>query len=110
MRDPDRIERIAAKLTRAWALYPDLRLGQLMHNLARPADDTFAIEDDELERRLDAFLSRPPYVNLGTDQRPLYAESQRRFGQDRHRVVREIQADLARDDADGQPDDPRQGT
>lgn len=55
-RDPARIERIAEKLALAWVAVPDQRLGQLIVNLTGKPDP-FNVEDDALERRLDAFLA-----------------------------------------------------
>lgn len=56
MRDPDRIKKILDTLERAWTLNPELRLGQLIVNAARPAapcPEVFYIEDDKL---LDGLL------------------------------------------------------
>ena len=70
MRDPARIDRIAAKLVEAWKLSPDQRLAQLVSNAVayatnRKVDDIFYIEDKEMERGLDRMLNelkhpRPP--------------------------------------------------
>ena len=54
MRDPDRIPRILAKLATYWRIYPDLRLGQLVSNLARQSTTTpFYTEDSPIEAELD---------------------------------------------------------
>ena len=53
MRDPQRIERVLADLRIHWHLHSELRLGQLVSNLARDSD-VFYVEDDVLERRLRA--------------------------------------------------------
>ncbi len=58
MRDPARINRVLNKVRAAWADRPDLRLGQILINLAGN-DDLFQLEDTELERRLIKL------VNLG---------------------------------------------
>lgn len=57
MRDPARINRIVEKIQRAWYAHPDLRLGQLLHHLARPHAEAH-VDDDVLEQRLDAFIAR----------------------------------------------------
>lgn len=49
MRDPDRIDRILAKIREVWAEQPDLRLCQLLGNVL-PDGDNYFLEDDELER------------------------------------------------------------
>ncbi|RJP64420.1 MAG: DUF1040 family protein [Comamonadaceae bacterium] len=51
MRDPHRIHEVLAALKRIWELEPDLRLGQLVVNAARPAEpcpEIFHLEDDKL--------------------------------------------------------------
>ncbi len=55
MRDPARIRRIGEKLIRAWQTSPDLRLGQLVVNLAG-TNDPFNVEDDRAEQALDRFI------------------------------------------------------
>jgi len=60
MRDPARIARIAAKLTTLWNVYPDMRLAQLVENINRQSvthTNTFNLEDDILEARIDSILS-----------------------------------------------------
>lgn len=47
MRDVLRIGRILEDLEEAWRMNPDLRLGQLLHNLAMPNSDLYNIEDTE---------------------------------------------------------------
>lgn len=63
MRDPARIARIAAKLSRAWEASPDLRLGQLCHCIvgaSKPgAELSFYLEDDIFEDALDTWLNKP---------------------------------------------------
>jgi uncharacterized protein YihD (DUF1040 family) len=45
MRDPERIPEIITLLHAAWTAYPDLRLGQLISNIANTRDP-FYVEDD----------------------------------------------------------------
>lgn len=55
MRDPARIDHVLAAIRRAWAEYPDYRLGQLIVNAVGPGEPcpaVFYIEDDELVRRV----------------------------------------------------------
>jgi hypothetical protein len=54
-RDPARLERMLAKLALVWGAHPDLRLGQLVVNITGTSDP-FSVEDDETERRLDAWI------------------------------------------------------
>jgi uncharacterized protein YihD (DUF1040 family) len=51
MRDPARIDRMLAALKKAWKENPDMRLGQLIVNVAGKNDPYF-IEDDVTETRL----------------------------------------------------------
>ena len=57
MRDPNRIPKMTEKLRALWMAYPDLRLGQLVNNLA-PAgrNDAYYVEDDALEEEIDKQL------------------------------------------------------
>jgi uncharacterized protein YihD (DUF1040 family) len=60
MRDPARIDPLLQAIAEAWRLDPDLRLGQLLVNLARPASpcpELFALEDRELARRLKRWIA-----------------------------------------------------
>ncbi len=72
MRDPIRISRILLKLQRAWKDAPDLRLGQLVHNVVSLGDTheaelTFNLEDDRFEKALDKWLAEPPrYIHPKT--------------------------------------------
>ena len=54
MRDPQRIKRILALLEKAWQEVPDLRLGQLIENIAKELgwNDAFYMEDDVLQKEL----------------------------------------------------------
>ena len=56
MRDPNRIDRMTSKLRRLWHLKPDWRLGQTVVNMAKCADP-FGVEDDRMEREIDAALA-----------------------------------------------------
>ncbi len=72
MRDPKRIPKILSQLRALWMCSPDLRLGQLILNVARqPTDpvegysdrakshkfsDIYNIEDEELIRRISTLL------------------------------------------------------
>lgn len=49
-RDPDRIDDILEQLEDYWEDHPDLRLGQIVSNIAQKegVDDPFFIEDEEL--------------------------------------------------------------
>ncbi len=55
MRDPQRIDRILALLEQLWRSSPDLRLGQIVVNAAKPSRPTpaiFYVEDDVIEVEL----------------------------------------------------------
>ncbi len=59
MRDPKRIPQILAKLQKLWEKHPDLRLGQLVENLAPKGQaDAYFVEDDILVQRINAILER----------------------------------------------------
>lgn len=51
MRDPARINAVLEALSRYWHRHPNLRLGQLVFNLAYPGD-VFFLEDGELLEKL----------------------------------------------------------
>jgi hypothetical protein len=58
MRDPARIETVLSTLRRIWKEHPDLRLGQLFVNAARPEQpcpELFYLEDDALVEGLLRF-------------------------------------------------------
>lgn len=57
-RPVERIDRILALLETHWKGRSDIRLGQLIYNLAYP-NDVFNIEDSELERRLESSNDEP---------------------------------------------------
>ena len=64
MRDPKRIQRIISKLQTEWERYPDVRLIQLIINIANHSDDEeaslgetqlFYLEDRDIEKRIDSY-------------------------------------------------------
>jgi uncharacterized protein YihD (DUF1040 family) len=58
MRNPERIQRILAKLEQAWHKHPDMRLGQFISNLNDSRDgDLFYVEDEELEEWIEEEIS-----------------------------------------------------
>lgn len=62
MRDPSRINRMVNALRSAWKAAPDLRLGQLvvnMANQAKPGVDPFYVEDGPMEQALRANWIHP---------------------------------------------------
>ena len=61
MRDPERIPELCAVLERAWACYPDMRLGQLIVAAIRPSQpcpQVFAAEDGLTRRGLERLLEQ----------------------------------------------------
>jgi uncharacterized protein YihD (DUF1040 family) len=54
MRDPKRIEKLLQLIRCYWEVYPDLRLGQLIHNMTpmNHIDDIYQLEDDVLAEQL----------------------------------------------------------
>jgi hypothetical protein len=104
VRDPARVERISAKLAQAWALYPDLRLGQLVVNLTQP-DDPFNVSDDRLEAAVDEFLANPPYVVEELDGKVVYSRAPGEHWRFAQRVAADAAAAL--DDDGPYPEDPR---
>lgn len=67
MRDLERISRILKKLYIIWQTEPDLRLGQILENIAESRGiDLFYLEDEELERLFDIIqeeIDKPYYGN-----------------------------------------------
>jgi uncharacterized protein YihD (DUF1040 family) len=60
-RDPKRIDRVAELLRQAWHLQSDFRLTQLIMIASDKPDDAgalFYMEDDTMERKLQAFIAR----------------------------------------------------
>jgi uncharacterized protein YihD (DUF1040 family) len=62
MRDSKRISNILISIERFWRLCPDLKLGQLLINVAWQSgwnnNDIFYLEDDLLELALDDFYKK----------------------------------------------------
>ena len=56
MRDPKRIPEVLEAIRKAWEASPDLRLGQLIMNLAGTDLMAFYIEDGALAARAEVFL------------------------------------------------------
>lgn len=56
MRNPERIDPVLELVAEKWRQHPDLRLGQLLWEVA--GDDPFHLEDDELARLLAAEVDR----------------------------------------------------
>jgi len=54
MRDPQRIDKVLAKVREVWKTYPDLRLLQLLLNTLPKDSMAYYLEDDELLKRIDA--------------------------------------------------------
>lgn len=52
MRDPKRIEKVLATISRVWYRVPDWRLEQLLYNATRQTDP-FYIEDEQLIKQLE---------------------------------------------------------
>ena len=60
MRDPKRIARILFLVGKIWIKNPDLRLCQLIGNVA--PGDNYHIEDEDLEKRLKTLYSEEQEV------------------------------------------------
>ena len=61
MRDPARIEKVLELVAAVWKEYPDMRLAQLIYNIAntsQPCPGVFYLEDEELVGRLEYLLAR----------------------------------------------------
>lgn len=59
-RDPERIDRMLAKVRQLWIAYPDLRLGQIVVNaggFGQPGVRAFHVPDEAMERGLDVQLA-----------------------------------------------------
>lgn len=67
MRNPARIRRILDKVEAVWINNPDLRLGQLLIDLAPASfhNDIFYLEDDELEVEIDKYIE--DFINKRSD-------------------------------------------
>lgn len=55
MREIERISTMLETIEKAWKLYPDLRLGQLLMNCAK-SKDIFYLEDEELLMCLQEYI------------------------------------------------------
>jgi len=53
MRDPERIDKILARVREVWKTYPDLRLLQLLYNCFEKEHTAYYLEDDVLLKKLD---------------------------------------------------------
>lgn len=64
-RDPERIDRVIEKLRVLWKTCPDMRLGQLLVNVAPRSEPNplFHIEDDLWEQYID----NPPWEKVLSD-------------------------------------------
>jgi hypothetical protein len=60
MRDPARIPDMLARLEKLWKERPDLRLGQLILNVAHAGEDLYYLEDEALLARLEELYGNPP--------------------------------------------------
>jgi len=65
MRDPKRIPVLLAKIQAFWEKNPDLRLGQLVSNLAGN-EDVFYVEDYNLEKTLEQLQVPEPSKKAGS--------------------------------------------
>ena len=52
MRNPERIDKVLAEISKIWHQYPDLRLGQLIQNVW---SDPYYVEDDMLIESLEDY-------------------------------------------------------
>lgn len=71
MRDPARIPRLLAALSRYWALDPDARLCQIVGNAFPERDDTYHAEDEALIERINAMCNRIELLRSATNTVPL---------------------------------------
>lgn len=69
MRDKNRISSILDKIEAVWINNPDMRLGQLLVNLAPPRlnNDIFYWEDTDLELALDSTIEK--ILNRGKENK-----------------------------------------
>jgi len=75
MRDPNRIPIILSKLEQIWKENPDMRLGQLIVNAARPEtanSSIFHIEDEEMLQGISAIGSKETSSNESKDGIPYW--------------------------------------
>lgn len=62
-RNPNRIRPMLEKLEKAWNLYPDMRLGQLIAVCAG-RDSVCGIEDDKMLERIQCYIDKMKKVGL----------------------------------------------
>lgn len=68
MRDPKRIGRVLHELGKIWRLYPDMRLGQLISNLADWAEEpVWDIEEDALVAEIARHLENSERIRNGAE-------------------------------------------
>lgn len=72
MRNPERIPEVLAEIERIWRMYPDMRLGQLVSNIADWAETSvWDIEEDDLTAEIQRHLAnREAIENEGVDAIP----------------------------------------
>ena len=54
-RDPKRIDLMLEKLSEAWKLYPDMRLGQLIATCAE-TNNISGVEDEEMLKNIENYI------------------------------------------------------
>lgn len=62
-RNPDRIRPMLEKLEKAWNLYPDMRLGQLIAVCA-DRDNICGIEDEKMLERIQGYIDNMKKAGL----------------------------------------------
>lgn len=66
MRDPNRIPQVLANIEKIWQVYPDMRLGQLIANLAAWAEvSVWDIEEDVLVDEIERHLKNREAIERG---------------------------------------------
>lgn len=66
MRDPDRIPQVLKAIEKIWRVYPDMRLGQLVSNLAAWAEEeVWDIEEDVLVAEVERHLRHRELIERG---------------------------------------------
>lgn len=69
MRDPDRIQNALSAIERIWSKYPDMRLGQLVTNIADWADQPiWDLEVDALVAEIERHLLQREQNESGVPQ------------------------------------------
>jgi hypothetical protein len=68
MRDPNRIDDVLREVRRVWKMYPDMRLGQLICNIADWAGQhVWDIEDDVLVEEANRIELKPELTVTADD-------------------------------------------